>query len=755
MIDLKRAKIYVNGIVQGVGFRPFIHKLITEYNLKGWVKNTSNGVEIEVEGEYVNIKSFIEDIDNKKPKLSVIESLDYELFDDLVGYKDFTIIKSTDNVSKFTLISPDVATCDDCLRELKDKNDRRYGFPFINCTNCGPRFTIIKDVPYDRDKTTMKNFIMCNSCQKEYQDIEDRRYHAQPNCCFECGPILFYIDSNNNIIKDKVIDCVKQELKMGKIIAIKGIGGFHLACDAKNKETVERLRLLKNREEKPFALMCRDLDTVNAICNITEDEKDFLTSFRRPIVLLRKKDNRLDYISSDNNYLGVMLPYTPVHHLLFDDDLDVLVMTSANTKDCPIIKDNDEALENLDGVADGFLMNNRDIHIRCDDSLLYVFEGNEYFIRRSRGYTPFPIKVNFEYEDTLSCGAEQKASFCLLKQNYAFLSQHIGDLKNMETYNHYTQQIEHFRRLFDINPKKVVCDYHPDYMSTEYAIDFAKKYNCDIFMVQHHHAHMASCMVDNNLECNVIALTWDGTGLGLDNTLWGGEILYGNYKEFERRATIKKINLAGGDTATKEIYRIGYDLLYQSFANFDSNIIENKNSTIIKKMLQDNINIYKTSSIGRLFDGVSAILGLKSVVSYEGQGAILIEKYADFYEDGHYNFILDKNGITEFNWSPMIKEIVFDMENEVKREVICAKFMNTLVRFAVVVAEQIKQDTGCRDVVLSGGVFQNMYLLNKMKNKLVEKGFNVYTHKRVSTNDEGISLGQIAVVANGGGIKCV
>ncbi|MCX7695542.1 MAG: carbamoyltransferase HypF [Caloramator sp.] len=753
---MKRAKINVNGIVQGVGFRPFIHKLITDYNLKGWVKNTSNGVEIEVEGVYENIKKFIEDIDKKKPKLSVIESLEYNVFEELVGYKDFTIIKSTDNASKFTLISPDVAICDDCLREMKDKNDRRYEFPFINCTNCGPRFTIIKDVPYDRDKTTMQNFIMCDSCHKEYQDIEDRRYHAQPNCCFECGPVLFYIDSHKNTIKDKVIDYVKQELKMGKIIAIKGIGGFHLACDAKNKEAVERLRLKKSREEKPFAIMCRDLNTVHALCNISEDEKEVLTSFRRPIVLLRKKNNKYDYISPDNNYLGVMLPYTPVHHLLFDDEIDVLVMTSANMKDCPIIKDNEEAIENLDGVADGFLINNRDIHIRCDDSLLYVLEGQEYFVRRSRGYTPFPIKVNFEYEDMLSCGAEQKASFCLLKQNYAFLSQHIGDLKNIETYNHYSEQIEHFRKLFDINPKIIVCDYHPDYMSTEYAIKFAQKHNCNVFMVQHHHAHMASCMVDNNLDCNVIALTWDGTGLGFDNTLWGGEILYGNYREFERKATIKKINLAGGDAATKEIYRIAYDLIYQSFGSINEDIIEDKKSLVIKKMIENNINIYKSSSIGRLFDGVSAILGLKSVVSYEGQGAILIEKFADINEEKHYNFKLDKNdGIIELDWTPIIKEIVYDLQNGVNKETICAKFMNTLVCFASSIAEKIKQETGCNEVVLSGGVFQNMYLLNKTKNKFKELGFNVYTHRRVSTNDEGISLGQIAVVANGGGIKCV
>ncbi|WP_243404808.1 carbamoyltransferase HypF [Thermobrachium celere] len=754
-MKLKRANIVVNGIVQGVGFRPFIHKLISEYELKGWVKNTSSGVVIEVEGELDKIHCFVEDIKIKKPKLSVIESINLTVYDELLGYNEFRIIESTNDTTKFTLISPDVAICDDCLRELNDKNDKRYKFPFINCTNCGPRFTIIKDVPYDREKTTMNKFKMCDSCLSEYKDIEDRRYHAQPNCCFDCGPNIYYLNSDNIIIKENVIESVKNDLKEGKIIAIKGIGGFHLACNAKNKIAVEKLRQRKNREEKPFALMCRDIETVRQFCIVSKEEEEHLTSFRRPIVLLRKKSEIFDYISIDNNYLGIMLPYAPLHFLLFDDELDVLVMTSANMKDKPIIKDNDEATIELKEVADGFLLHNRDIYVRCDDSLIYVYKGNEYFIRRSRGYTPFPIKVEFEAEDILACGAEQKASFCLLKKNYAFLSQHIGDLKNIETYNNYISQIEHFKKLFDINPKKIVCDYHPDYMSTEYAIDIGEKHNKEVYMVQHHHAHMASCMADNNLNGNVIAVTWDGTGLGLDNTLWGGEILYGNYREFERRATIRKIRLAGGDLAIKEIDRIAYDLLYQTFGNVDKNILDMKNSQIINKMIENNVNTYLTSSIGRLFDGVSSLLGLRHYASYEGQGAILLEKTAELNENGVYTYNLEQSDLLVFDWRPMIREIVLDIGRGVSINIIAAKFMNTLVDFAVKSVKQIESETNCRDIVISGGVFQNMYLLDRIYTRLQSDGFNVYIHKRVSTNDEGISLGQLAVVANGGGMRCV
>ncbi|MCX7951973.1 MAG: carbamoyltransferase HypF, partial [Clostridiales bacterium] len=509
---MKRLFLAVNGIVQGVGFRPFIHKLVQDYNLKGWVKNTANGVEIEVEGNEEILYKFIEDLQQKKPKLAVIESVDKQFYNELKGYTEFKIVKSTSDTGRFTLISPDVAICEDCLNEMMDINDRRYLFPFINCTNCGPRFTIIKDVPYDRDKTTMKLFKMCEDCENEYKDIEDRRYHAQPDCCYKCGPSLFYRNSYGAILTHDILTHVKKDLKDGKIVAIKGIGGFHLACNARNKDAVEKLRKRKNREEKPFALMCKDIDTVKQLCDCNIFELEHLNSYRRPIVLLKKKSSDFDYISPDNNYLGIMLPYVPLHYLLFENELDVLVMTSANLSDNPIIKDNEEAIEQLKEIADTVLFHNRDIYTRCDDSLIYVIDGNEYFIRRSRGYTPFPIKMNFKSQDILACGAEQKASFTLLKDNYAFLSQHIGDLKNIETLQHYKSQIEHFEKIFGITPAKIVCDYHPDYLSTDYAKTRGEKEEKDVYFVQHHHAHMASCMADNDLDEKVIGITWDGTG---------------------------------------------------------------------------------------------------------------------------------------------------------------------------------------------------------------------------------------------------
>lgn len=749
---MKRLFLAVNGIVQGVGFRPFIHKLVKDYNLKGWVKNTANGVEIELEGNEEVLYKFLEDLKQKKPKLAVIESIDKQFYNEIKGYTDFNIIKSTSDTTRFTLISPDVAICDDCLNEMMDKNDRRYLFPFINCTNCGPRFTIIKDVPYDRDKTTMKLFKMCEDCENEYKDIEDRRYHAQPDCCYSCGPTLYYKNFYGDILIHDVLTHVKNDLKDGKIIAIKGIGGFHLVCDARNIQAVEMLRKRKNREEKPFALMCKDIGTVKELCNCNKLEIEHLNSYRRPIVLLKKKDNRFDYISPDNNYLGIMLPYAPLHYLLFDDEIDVLVMTSANLSDNPIIKDNDDAINKLGEIADTILFHNRDIHTRCDDSLIYVVDNNEYFIRRSRGYTPFPIKMNFKSQDILACGAEQKASFTLLKDNYAFISQHIGDLKNIETFQHYKEQIEHFETIFGIEPEKIVCDYHPDYLSTEYAKTRGINGKKEVYLVQHHHAHMASCMADNDLNEKVIGITWDGTGLGLDNNLWGGEILIGDYKEFERRASIRPIRLAGGEVAIKEVYRIAIDLLKQSDEKIELNF-ENKN--IIEKMLSQDINVYQTTSIGRLFDGVAAILNLKSIVSYEGQAAIKLEKIADENTVAAYNYNILEKECLEFDWRPMIKGILNDIKNDVSRQIIAAKFMNTLVNFAVEVVDNLSIKTGIKTVVLSGGVFQNIYLLTRLNCLLNQKGYNVFKHKRVSTNDEGLSLGQMAIVANGGGIKCV
>lgn len=747
---LVRMVISINGIVQGVGFRPFIHKLVNEYEFYGWVKNTSNGVTMEVEGDEKKLSEFVKDIENKCPKLAVIENISTKIMPDLKYYKGFKIIKSTESSSKFTLISPDVCICDDCLRELFDKNNKRYRFPFINCTNCGPRFTIIKDVPYDRDKTTMKKFPMCPECESEYLCIDNRRYHAQPNCCFDCGPSLFFLDGSGREIDGDPIETARNYLLGGKIIAVKGLGGFHLACDAKNSDLVGELRRRKHRDEKAFAIMCRDVDTALKYCYVSESEKKLVEGFRRPIVLLKKRGDVLKNVSIDNNMIGIMLPYTPVHYLLMERDIDTLVMTSANISDFPIIYQNEEALKHLSGIADGYLMNNRDINVRCDDSVMMVFENHEYPVRRSRGYVPFPLKVSQNLEQILACGAEQKASFALSKKQYVFLSQHIGDMKNIETFEHYESQIEHFKRLFDITPEIVACDLHPDYMSTDYANEISKQKKLPLYYVQHHHAHLASCMADNNIDGDVIGIIWDGTGYGTDGTTWGGEFLTGGYNGFKRSGSILPVKLPGGDKAVYEISRIGIALLYETYGYLPVSLGEN--SDIVLNILENDINCPPASSIGRLFDGISAILNIKRKASYEGQGAIAVENSSHETDDIYEYQIENKNGMYLFDWRPMIKGIICDIKDNKDKGMLAAKFMNTLICMAVEISKLIKSDTGLDRIVLSGGVFQNMYLLKRLKAKLEHDGFKVYTHRRISTNDEGISIGQIMIAANGGGI---
>lgn len=738
---MERALIKIHGIVQGVGFRPFIHKLVLHYALRGYIKNTSSGVELELEGERAELERFVADIPTKAPKLAVIESVECEYTAQLRGFVGFEILQSKTEELRNTLISPDICICDDCLRELKDKNDRRYRYPFINCTNCGPRFTIIKDVPYDRCKTSMSEFPMCPDCEREYRDITDRRYHAQPDCCPDCGPRVFFLDAQGNELPGDAIELARNYVKSGRIIAVKGLGGMHLACRADDPTVAAELRRRKQRDEKPFAVMCRDAQCAGKICELSEDEERILTGFRRPIVLLRKRVPGLEHLS-ENGFVGVMLPYTPLHYLLFGDDIDILVMTSANLSDTPIIYKNDEALERLHGIADGFLLHNRDIQTRCDDSLCWVIDGKEYPSRRSRGYVPFPVKLRESGAGVLACGAEQKASFCLSKGDYVFPSQHIGDLKNIETLENYREQIRHFSRMFDIKPKAVVCDLHPDYMSTSFAEEYAEEAGIPLFRVQHHFAHLASCMADNNLDKKVIGLVWDGTGLGTDGTIWGGECLVGDYSGFERVGSILPIPLIGGDRAIKETDRVAYALLSMSgcdVSGFDC-------GAVYEKMLAAGLNCPRSSGMGRLFDGVSAILGIKTHCSYEGQGAILLEAAAA-PEEGAYAYILTGEKLV-FDWRVTVRDICADMERGVPTGIIATRFMNTLVLMATETCMRVREKTGLNDVCLSGGTFQNMYLMKQLPAALAEKGFAVHKHSRVSCNDEGLSLGQAVIAMN-------
>lgn len=737
---MERVLIHIHGIVQGVGFRPFIHKLVLHYALRGTIKNTSSGVELELEGEHEELERFIADLPEKAPKLAVIERMEYDFSPEFKGFGDFQILSSKTEAQRNTLISPDIGICDDCLRELRDPGDRRYRYPFINCTNCGPRFTIIKDVPYDRAKTSMSEFPMCPDCDREYHDIENRRYHAQPDCCPVCGPHVFYLDAAGTHVSGDAVELAREALKKGKIVAIKGLGGMHLACRCDDAEIVQTLRRRKQRDEKPFAIMCRDAETARMICFVSDEEEKLLNSFRRPILLLRKRDRSLDHLS-ENGYVGVMLPYTPLHYLVFGEDIDMLVMTSANLSDTPIMYQNEEAVENLQGIADGYLLHDRNIQTRCDDSLCFCMDGSEYFLRRSRGYVPFPVSTHEDLGMALACGAEQKASFCLSKGNYVFPSQHIGDLKNIETYDNYTRQIRHFESLFDIRPTVLACDLHPDYLSTSYASERSEEEGIPLVRIQHHHAHMAACMADNALTGEAIGLVWDGVGFGTDGTSWGGECLIGGYRDFRRAGSIRPIPLIGGDAVTKEPLRVAYALLREA----GESTRHFADASAYAFMLDNALNCPLSSGMGRLFDGVSALLGIKENCSYEGQGAVLLEAAAGEDERAYPVSFTRDGGIWRYDWREMIRLIVKERDSGVDRGTIAARFMNTLVDMAVRQSCLAREESGLNRVVLSGGSFQNMYMMRRLPAALEKEGFAVYRHRRVSPNDEGLSLGQLLI----------
>ncbi len=735
---MEAVHIKIHGIVQGVGFRPFVHRLVREHGLAGSIRNTSSGVELELEGERPALEAFVRALPERAPKLALIEQIETEAGLPPTGRRGFTILQSHAEEKRNTLVSPDIGICEDCRRELLDPKDRRYRYPFINCTNCGPRFTIIRDLPYDRALTSMGSFPMCPDCDREYHDIENRRYHAQPDACPVCGPRVFFLDGEGRELDGDPIETARSWLRAGKILAVKGLGGVHLACLADREDLVRELRRRKERDEKPFALMARDVSAAEKLCFVSREERAVLESFHKPIVLLEKRDKRPSPLS-ENGWLGVMLPYTPLHVLLFGEDLDALVMTSANLSDTPIVFDNAEALERLRGIADGFLLHNRDIQTRCDDSLCWVVDGREYFARRSRGYVPFPVRVPGSSGGILACGAEQKASFCLSRGDYLFPSQHIGDLKNAETLEHYEQQIAHFERLFDTRPRLLVCDRHPDYLSTAYARERARREGIPLLQVQHHHAHLAACMADNGLTGRVIGLIWDGVGYGDDGTAWGGECLVGDYADFRRFGSLRPIPLIGGDRAVKEISRIGFALLRD--AGCDTR--ETENGEFFEKMLSAGLNCPLSSGMGRLFDGVASILGIRQTVSYEGQGAVLLEAAAE-PDEGRYPVILEGEPL-RFDWREMIRRMTADRDAGIPAGRLASRFLNTLADMAAEMALAASRESGCRDVVLSGGSFQNQVLLRLVPDALRRAGLRPRLHRRVSCNDEGISLGQVMI----------
>jgi hydrogenase maturation protein HypF len=748
---MKRAEIGITGIVQGIGFRPFIFNLAGSYAIRGWVLNNEKGVFIDAEGDDGNIDRFIQDIPKLAPSLSRIESFEVT-YHPPRGYRSFEIRTSEEATEKFVLISPDVATCDQCLSELFSPTDFRHRYPFINCTLCGPRYTIIKDIPYDRHKTTMAPFTLCPICQREYGDPGDRRFHAQPNACPACGPALELIDREGKGVAGDPVEVLLDLLEKGKIIAIKGIGGFHLACNAEDEDAVSALRSRKFREDKPFAVMCRDIGEVERHCQATDEERSLLSGFERPIVILKR---RLDStiapsVAPYQKTLGVMLPYSPLHHLLLHGHLKSLVMTSGNLSDEPIAYRNDEAVGRLSGIADYFLLHNREIHTRCDDSVTRIFQGRPYILRRSRGYVPFPVKVPFPMEMILACGGELKNTFCLTRGRYAFVSHHIGDLENLETLSSFEEGIEHFKRLFYIEPKAVVYDLHPDYLSTRYALSLS---GLPKLGVQHHHAHVVSCMVENGIDGQAIGVAFDGTGYGTDETVWGGEFLTAGLRDFSRAAHLKQVPMPGGAAAIKEPWRMALVYLSEAFNGTEEDLkidfmnkIDPRKWDVLKKMIEKKINSPLTSSMGRLFDAVSALLCIRHDVHYEGQAAIELETIADEGVTEEYPFFIrtDERPMV-IDHAETVRAVVRDLGKRVSPSVISGKFHRTVASLVVKTCQAIRSAEGLDRVVLSGGVFQNMLLLSLSVTGLRQAGFDVYTHHLVPANDGGISLGQAII----------
>jgi hydrogenase maturation protein HypF len=755
---LSLMRINVRGVVQGVGFRPFIYQLAASHHLNGWVCNTSGDVSIEVEGASQEINSFLVELREKAPPLARINDISFSQGTP-VNYDTFEIRESIAEEGKYQLVSPDIATCPDCLREILDPADRRFRYPFTNCTNCGPRFTIIKDIPYDRPKTTMKVFRMCPECQAEYDNPLDRRFHAQPNACPVCGPQLELVDNHgNNIACEDIIVEASRLLKNGKIIAVKGLGGFLLACDATSRKAVETLRQRKKRPAKPLAVMVTSLEEAGNHCVISDEEAGLLTAPGSPIVLLQwKPDSSITAaVATGLKYLGAMLPYTPLHHLLLRETGRPLVMTSGNLSEEPIAKDTDEALRRLSGIADYFLMHNRDIYARYDDSVTIVENGGTQFVRRARGYAPYPVHLSYHVREILGCGAEEKNTFCLTRDNFAFVSQHIGDMENIETLESYTDAISLYRSLFRITPGVIAYDMHPEYLSTKYAREILDKdAGLTGVPVQHHHAHIASCMADNGITEPVIGVSFDGTGYGPDGHIWGGEFLMADYESFDRMAHLEYLPLPGGPLAIKKPYRTAIGYLLSLGIEPDNRLplmkyIKEPELEIIRDQLSKNINTPLTSSMGRLFDAVSALIGLRGVIEYEAQAAIDLEMLASkaLNETAHYPFSIAKQDDTKvIKIHDLLAAIQNDLHNRTPVARIAARFHNTIAQIILEICQKISPRTGNKRVTLSGGVFQNRLLLRKALSSLEGSGFEVYTHRQVPCNDGGISLGQV-VIAN-------
>ena len=755
-----RIRILVRGIVQGVGFRPFLHRLAQKLALTGWARNTSGGLEAELEGKEADLASFVERVRTFPPPMAVVEEVSVQGPWPAAGYQGFSILESALS-DEATLLSPDMAPCPACRAELFSKKDRRYRYPFLNCTDCGPRYSIVRALPYDRKNTVMDRFPMCPDCLAEYGDIRSRRYHAQPDCCGRCGPGAFFLDAQGKEIPGDPVVLSQRLLACGGIVAVKGTGGIHLACDARSAAAVARLRRRKNRPARPLALMCKDLALAEEICLLSEQEKRLLSSPRAPILLARKRRPQDFCDVSFSPRLGILLPYTPLHLLLTDQSFggpDLLVMTSANASGCPVLTDNETAVCVLSGIADGFLLHDRPIQNRCDDSLLMEVDGEPYFFRRSRGYAPQPLLTDGDVSGICAFGAEQKASFALGRQNHVFLSPHIGDLKNLETLEHYETALETFCRLFRISPSYLVCDLHPDYFSTGAARSLAQKKGLPLLQVQHHWAHMASCMADNRLDGPVFGIVWDGAGLGEDGTVWGAEFLEGDFHSFRRLGSIRPVRLPGGDRATQEIGRLALSLLWDAgllVGEEKSVPLDASRFRAVSSLLDAGLSCPSASSMGRLLDGFCALLLGTGSVSYEGEGPARLEAVAvpNRFPGRHAALppcpwplsFEQTDGLRRFDFRPLVQAAVSELKEGRGPGEIAGHLLLSLCHMAQ--NQCIALNPGRLPVVLSGGVFQNRFLLDGVTALLTDAGFRVFRHRRTAPNDEGICLGQLSIAA--------
>ncbi|MCW2725089.1 MAG: carbamoyltransferase HypF [Frankiales bacterium] len=762
MDDLKggapvRTRAHVTGIVQGVGFRPFVWRKAVGLGLAGFVRNDTAGVVLEVEGAPAAVTALLAALHTDAPPLARVDQVRSREVA-LTGEAGFSVQFSDSTGPRDVLVSPDAATCDACLAEVRDPVDRRFGHVFATCTHCGPRYTIVRDVPYDRQRTTMAGFPLCPSCQAEYDDPGDRRFHAQPLCCPACGPRLALLDADGQPVEGDALGGAADLLRAGGVLAVKGLGGFHLAVLAADEAAVALLRRRKHREDRPFALMVADLPGIRTLCDVDPGEEQLLVARARPILLLRRRIGAAvaPSVAPGQRALGVMLPYTALHHRLLAEVGGPLVMTSGNRSDEPIAYEDGDALQRLSGVADAWLTHDRPIRTRVDDSVVRAVRGRVVPIRRSRGYVPDPLTLPLEARRTvLGCGASLKNTFCLARGRHAFVSHHIGDLDDYSTYGSYLDGIDHLRRLFDLQPVLVAHDLHPDYPSTRYAAELP---DVERVAVQHHHAHVAACLVDNGVRGPVIGVALDGSGLGEDGTLWGGEFLLADLVTATRVAHLQPVPLPGGDAATRQPWRMAASYLDAAYGAdvpaLEVRIRQGRRWDHVLSAAAAGLNAPLSSSAGRLFDAVAAVLGLRDAVTYEGQAAVELEQCADEGETGSYPVRVQGGPILEVPGAELVRAVVQDRLAGASVPIVAARFHNAMADVVIDVCSRLRGAHGLDVVALSGGVFQNALLLGRCLDGLQGAGFEVLTHRQVPCNDGGISLGQVAVAAARDGSAC-